>query len=265
LTEDRRLRDKLAKLAAEETGSGERRLSASGTDLARAIIEEIDETILARRLTFRAADGATLALEVANRRLLGLLEAPQDLVSPEHRDRLFTQLPPDDEAALAAVAETLRRFAEGCDGLAVSAAPLGRAIGSGMLGRSAAAVARALGIDLYDRPAAPAAPDPAQGFAAGLARLALAVAEISDGQPAPATGRDADATDRLSCLDAAAIAALEGELGAGAAGAGRFLMLSGTEEALFLGRKADGRAVAALLPVDHAGAVAALWRATGGA
>jgi hypothetical protein len=262
VTEDRRLRDKLAKLASEETGGEVRRLA--GGDLARAILEEIDETILARRLTFRREDGAGLALEVANRRLLGLV-ALRGTFSPEDSDSPFAPLPANDEDALRAAAETLRSFASAHGTLAVTATPLARAIGPGTGGRSAAAIATALGIDLYDRPAPPVTPDPAQGFAPGLARLARAVAAVEDGRPSPATGPDADAVDRLTRLDAALVAALEAELGAGDGGAARFLLLSGAGEALFYGRRPDGRAVAALLPPDHAGPVAALWRATGGA
>jgi hypothetical protein len=262
VTEDRRLRDKLAKLASEETGGGERRLA--GGDLARAILEEIDETILARRLTFRRDDGATLALEVANRRLFGLVVLPGHH-SSEDSDRPVAPLQADDEDALQAVAETLRSFAAGRGTLAVTTAPLGRAVGSGTGGRAAAAIARAMGLDLYDRPAPPVTPDPARGFGAGLARLARAVAVVEDGRPSPATGPDTDAVDRLTRLDATAVAALEAELGAGQGGAARFLLLSGAREALFFGRRPDGRAVAAILPADHAGPVAALWRATGGA
>jgi hypothetical protein len=260
VTEDRRLRDKLAKLAAEESDGGERRLA--GGDLARAILEEIDETILARRLAFRRDDGATLALEVANRRLLGLVELPGD-ISPEDGARLLAPLPADDEDALHAVAEALRGFAAARGTLAVTATPLGRPVGPGTGGRSAAAVARAIGLDLYDRPAPPVTPDPARGFAAGLAQLARAVAAVKDGRPRPATGPDAEAVDRLTRLDADAVAALEGELRDGAEAP--FLLLSGAGEALFFGRTPDGRAVAAILPADHAGPVAALWRATGGA
>lgn len=262
MTEDRRLRDKLAKLAAEETGGGERRLA--GGDLARAILDEIDETILARRLSFRREDGATLAVEVANRRLLALAELPAD-ISQADRARLLAPLPADDEDALQAVAEALRGFASGRGTLAVTATPLGRAVGPGTGGRSAAAIARVLGLDLYDRPAPPVAPDPAEGFGPGLARLAHAVAVVEGGRPLPATGPDADAVDRLTRLDAAAVAALEAELGASDGGEARFLLLSAAGEALFFGRTPEGRAVAAILPAEHAGPVAALWRATGGA
>lgn len=263
MTEDRRLRDKLAKLAAEETGAAERRLA--GDDPVRAMLEEIDETILARRLAFRGTDGAMLSLEAANRRLLGLVEAPDDVSASEDRSSLFAPLPPDDDDALAMVAAALQRFAAGRGPLSVTAAPLGREVGAGTRGRSAAAVAEALGFALYDPPALPVTPDPALGFRAGLAQLALAVLELEDEQPGSATGPDEEAADRLARLDAATVSVLAAELGAGQNGEAGFLLLSGAEEALFVGRKTDGRTVAAVLPVHHADAAAALWRATGGA
>jgi hypothetical protein len=259
VTEDRRLRDKLAKLADEAPEAGARNLQ--GPDLVLAILEEIDETILARRLAFRGGDGATLALEVANRRLLGLVEAPEELLAQRDRDRLLAPLPPEDEAALAAFAEVLARFAEGRASLAVAALPLGRPVGAGMTGRSAAAVAEALGRSLYDR-AAPL--DPAEGFAAGLKALAMASLRVADGVPGPAAGPDAEAVARLGRLDAAAIATLAGEF-EGRPGTAPFLLLAAGGAALFLGLRTDGSGVAALLPAAQAGAVAGLWQATGGA
>jgi hypothetical protein len=263
VTEDRRLRDKLSKLADEETAAGARRLDEG--DRARAILTEIDETILARRLSFRSGDGGTLVLEVANRRLLGLAEVPEKLVAPEDRAGLLAPLPPDDDDALAAVAAALRGFAASPGALTVSAAPLGRAVGSGSRGRSAAALARTLGIDLYDRPAPPLALDPGQGFAAGLARVARAMAAMEAGQPGPASGPDADAVERLGRLAAPAFGALDAELRHGAAEQARFLLLSGAGDALFLARSPTGRAIAAIVSPGHLGALLRLWQATGGA
>jgi hypothetical protein len=262
MSEDGRLRDKLVKLADEENAAGARRLSGADRGLTEAIVEEIDEAILGRRLTFRAEDGAVLALEAANRRLLRLVALPEDIAAAEERAALLAPLPQEDEAALSAVAGAIARFAQGRRELSVVAAPLDRALDPAARGRSAAAVAEALGFALYDRPAPVPMPDPARGFDAGLGRLALAVASVSGDAPSPATGPDADAVGRLSALRREELAGLLAELGAGAAG--RFLLLHGGEEALFVARKTSGRAVVALLPGDRAGAVLALWRATDG-
>lgn len=255
MSEDKRLRDKLAKLADEEAGAGERRLSG---DLVEAMLEEIDEAILGRTLTFRGEDGAMLALQAANRRLLCVTAVPEGLAV--ERAMVLAPLGPEDEAALAAVAGALKAFAAGRREVVVTALPFDQPLDPGMRGRSAAAVAKVLGITLYDRPAPVAMPDPAQGFDAGFARLALAVAAVSGEDPSPATGPDADAVGRLSRFGTDGIAAILREVEAGS-----FVVLAGGTQAVFAGRKPNGRAVVALLPAERAQAAVALWRATGGA
>jgi hypothetical protein len=255
MSEDKRLRDKLAKLADEEAGAGERRLSG---DLVEAVLEEIDEAILGRTLTFRGEDGAVLALQAANRRLLCVTAVPEGLAV--ERAMVLAPLGPEDEAALAAVAGALKAFAAGRREVVVTALPFDQPLDPGMRGRSAAAVAKVLGITLYDRPAPVAMPDPAQGFDAGFARLALAVAAVSGEDPSPATGPDADAVGRLSRFGTDGIAAILREVEAGS-----FVVLAGGTQAVFAGRKPNGRAVVALLPSERAQAAVALWRATGGA
>jgi hypothetical protein len=255
VSEDKRLRDKLAKLADEEAGAGERRLSGA---LVEAMLEEIDEAILGRTLTFRGEDGAVLALQAANRRLLCVTAVPEVLAVD--RAAAMAPLGPEDEAALAAVAGALKAFAEGRREVVVTALPFEQPLDPGMRGRSAAAVAKVLGITLYDRPMPVAMPDPAAGFDAGLVRLALAVAAVAGGEPAPATGPDAEAVGRLSAMGAERIGALLAEVEAGG-----MLVLASGAQAVFAGRKTNGRGVVALLPSDRVQAAVALWRATGGA
>lgn len=259
MSEDRRLRDKLDKLADDESGAGTRRLSAAGRDLTEAILEEIDETILGRTLAFRAADGATLRLRAANRRLLCLVELPGG--QADHA-ALLAPLGPEDEDALTAVAGAIRAFASGRYELWVTATPVERTPDGGMRGRSAAAVAQALGLTLYARPAPVPMPDPAKGFDAGLARLASAVATASGEAPSPATGPDADAVGRLSGLDRKGLQALAKELGP--ARAGKVLLMTAGEETLLVAARSGGRVVLALLPAERAGMAVALWSATGG-
>lgn len=263
MSEDRRLRDKLTKLAADDEGHDMRRLlPGAGGDMTRAILEEIDETILGRTLSFHAPDGATLRIEVANRRLLAFTGYPKGLAPGPEEDKLTTSLAHDDEDALVTVAEAIARFAGDATGLTVRSEPLARSVGPGMLGRSATALARTLGIDLYDRPAPVQMPDPRKGFEAGLGRLALAVAVVSGADPSAATGPDADAVGRLSAMDRDHLARISAELGPETARSGRFLLFYGGEEALFIGQKDASRAVVALVPSEHAGTVAALWKAT---
>lgn len=254
MNEDRRLRDKLARLAAGDDGRPD-----ASRDPLRALLLEIDETILPRALAF-TADTGSLVIEVANRRLQTVVSLPADLA----RDGVIGQLSPDDAEALAAVAGALGDFARRHRGFTVTARPLAGGLDSSGHGRSAAALAEAAGIDLYDAPApAPVpAPDPARGFEPGLARLALASAAVADGMASAATGPDADAVRRLSALSPAPLAALMARLGPAAARPGRFLLVTGGDEALFLGQTEAARAVLALIPADHAGAVVALWHAT---
>lgn len=263
MSDDRRLRDKLTKLAAEEEGDGARRIVTSpGRDMTRAILEEIDETILGRTLVFRAPEGAALHLAVANRRLLAVTAASDTIALAREESRHVVSLGADDEASLSAAAEAIARFAGAVAQLTVTSETLDRSLAAAAHGRSAAAIAATLGIDLYDRPAPVPTPDPGKGFDSGLARLALAVAVVSSADPSPATGPDVDAVGRLSAISRDDLARLLAELGPEEARAGRFLLLHGEEGVLFLGQKDASRAIMALLPHDHAGAVAALWTAT---
>jgi hypothetical protein len=260
VSDERRLRDKLEKLAAEGTGDGAaRRLEASGErDMLRAILEEVDETMLPRTLIFRADDGAILRLEAANRRLLGVA----DVTRETHGSAMLPLLAPDDDGALATVASVLRSFATGRTGLTVTVAPLARGSGPGNRGRAANAVGAALGLELYRSDARLSTSDSAQGFDAGLARAALAIMEISGGQPLPAGGSDPSAVARLAKFDREALAPFAEVLGP--AGGGGFLLLMGEVEALFIGEKPSGSTVVALLPAERAGAVAALWQGAAG-
>ena len=226
------------------------------------MLEEIDESILGRTLTFRGEDGAVLALQAANRRLLCVTELPEGLV--EGGAGLVTApLGPEDEAAMAAVAGALRRFAAGRVALTVTSLPFARPVDPGMRGRSAAAVAQALGITLYDRPVPVAMPDPAQGFDAGLARLALAVAAVS--------GTRVERRDRAGCrgggaTDGAGARGARGADGRSRGGAGAVPPPAPAGHvAVFAARRPSDRAVVALLPADRAQMAVALWRATGGA
>ena len=77
MSDRERLEDKLQKLANADDvfdASG-RVLPLDASDPARAILAEIDETMLARRLTFTNQKGVRVVMDVAGRRLLQLIEA----------------------------------------------------------------------------------------------------------------------------------------------------------------------------------------------
>ncbi|QMU58332.1 MAG: hypothetical protein GKR98_09075 [Boseongicola sp.] len=69
-----RLEQKLAKLRQRERAPGDKRVIREAPEkLLSAILVEIDETILPRRLTFASSDNVSIHLAVANRRLQALV------------------------------------------------------------------------------------------------------------------------------------------------------------------------------------------------
>ena len=97
-----RLKAKLAKLAQRERTAGEARRLKGGDagELIAALVTEIDETILPRRLTL-TLDGAVLHLAVANRRLQAMLApapaiegaAMKGIYPAEYLNRMVDALP----------------------------------------------------------------------------------------------------------------------------------------------------------------------------
>lgn len=243
MSEEKRLRDKLEKLAAAAEPGPRRLLAGPDGDLSRAVLAEIDETVLARRLDFRRPDGAVMSLDVSGRRLLAIAALP------DARADILVPLGSEADAALAAAAEALRRFAAGAETLTVTSRPLDREMQPGALGRSAATLARALGFALYEDEPVPLP----------FAGIATAVLRIEAGRPGTADGPDPAAVARLSALGADAIAALLAQLGPEADRPGRFLLLRGAEEALFVGQEDPGHAIVVLLPAGAAEAVLAEW------
>src|SRR6056297_1357048 len=72
MSDERRLENKLARLAEPAAAPGPgRALSLAGPGGAlRAVLAEIDETVLPRRLHFAAGGAVRLSVEVAERRIL---------------------------------------------------------------------------------------------------------------------------------------------------------------------------------------------------
>ncbi|MDJ0629678.1 MAG: hypothetical protein QNJ44_15580 [Rhodobacter sp.] len=70
-TDRKRLQDKLAKLATEEstTNDGWRRIGGPSTDLLSAVATEIDETLYPVKISLRNASGEVVDLAVGHRRL----------------------------------------------------------------------------------------------------------------------------------------------------------------------------------------------------
>lgn len=128
MSEFARLEEKLAKLRQRERAPGEgRKLRGAGPDvLLAAIITEIDETILPRRLTFETPEGA-VHLAVANRRLQALL-APAPAALPA--GLVGHALPDVEDPALAELGQALKAVLANADAVGVTAMRLNEAFGS---------------------------------------------------------------------------------------------------------------------------------------
>ncbi len=123
-----RLEEKLAKLRQRERAVGEgRKLRGVGADaLLAAIVTEIDETILPRRLIFETPGGA-VHLAVANRRLQALL-APAPETLPEALEG--HALPDVEDPALAELGQALKALLADAEAVPVSAIRLTETFGS---------------------------------------------------------------------------------------------------------------------------------------
>lgn len=112
-----RLHDRLAKLRQRERAQGERRkLKGSGGDaLLAALVTEIDETILPRRLSFETP-GGTVHIAAGNRRLQALLApAPENVP-----DGLAGHAMPDiEDPKLAELGAALKALFDGADGVQI--------------------------------------------------------------------------------------------------------------------------------------------------
>ncbi len=171
-----RLQDKLAKLSAATEGadSGGRNIRAvDKKGLLLAILHEIDETILARELTFQNDAGSALVLEVAARRLLGLAEQSGAAKSPSYDTILRQSFSEPSETLFGALAALLDEFLEGASKLVVRSKKLSRATDPSEIGCSAEALAQAWSLDLYDGDGSAAA-DQLDEFFAECAEISLA-------------------------------------------------------------------------------------------
>jgi len=140
VTDLRRLKHKIARLAAsgnEIDAAGRDLGPASGRDGLLAILQEIDETILPSKLTFRIEDIVDVELEVANRRLLSFNGA---IVPTDDKGR---------DLLIAALEQAVEGLFAGTGSPKVTASPINRKIGPDEIGCSSTMLAKVWGIDLY--------------------------------------------------------------------------------------------------------------------
>lgn len=190
-----RLEDKLAKLRERERPSGEaRRLRGGDAEaLIGALVTEIDETILPRRLTFRIEGRGEIHLAVANRRLQAVL-APLPETAGTY-DLAGRALADEEDPGIAELHRILAALFQGAGVIEVVA---GRQSGGGFasdVGVPARILARVWNVE--DRQAPEADPRAAiAGFVAGIGDEALAWLVI-EGEDVTDQGGDAERLTRL--------------------------------------------------------------------
>lgn len=200
-----RLEDKLNKLRQRERAPGEgRKLRASGAEaLLAAIVTEIDETILPRRLTFTLENGTAIHLAAANRKLQALLSPAPDGFDADLADQ---ELPDADDPKVASLAVGLRNILEGAETLRLSAIRP-KSLFASDVGVTTSQLKRAWGVS--EQGAGAEEKDPSEllsGFLSGLGDDALAWLRI-EGEAVTDQGGDEKA---LAALGESAAVFLDG-------------------------------------------------------
>lgn len=183
----RRLKDKINKLAAPPSPAPEGRvilLGSHGTPLA-AILREVDETVLPRRLIFRRGEG-TLTVAAGNRRLISV-DTAEGPGAGEAADILGVTLTQPDVAMLGQLRLALTASLPGNDPIVVTITPPTDNKVDFAAGTTAFALASAWGVDISSPEATederPEALDTFLGMAPSTARawLRITSGEIADG------------------------------------------------------------------------------------
>ncbi|NNE81078.1 MAG: hypothetical protein HKN18_12490 [Silicimonas sp.] len=203
MSEFARLEEKLAKLRHRERAPGEvRKLRGADADaLVQALVTEIDETILPRRLTLTAGPVA-LHLAVANRRLQALLAPTPDIKGAgELADKA---LPDAEDPAVPALLQVVTRAFSDGHPVEVSAMRLRAQFGSDV-GVPANLLARAWNV----KPTAPTPKNPGDvlgGYLQEISTDAIAWLRIEGEEVTDQNGPE----DRVAALGEQAAVFLDG-------------------------------------------------------
>lgn len=150
-----RLKDKLAKLNAsgERTSVHGREIRAAGKDGMRlAFLQEIDETILARELTFQNEGGVTLKIQAASRRLLRLSDYSSKEGSSVYDGYLKQNASNNDLPFVDAIAPVLCEFLDKTSRLRVHSKNLTDGGDPSDIGCSPGELAQFWSLELYENP-----------------------------------------------------------------------------------------------------------------
>ncbi|MGB5871970.1 MAG: hypothetical protein WBH04_17405 [Albidovulum sp.] len=155
MTDEPAVSRKLAALGADKSifRQGARVLSngKSPTPLA-ALLDEVDNTVLKRDLTFRLAD-SLLSMTVAGRRVLTLVAASQDL--SDAQALIALPLSHDEPEGFTALTAVLQQFTGQKDSLTVESAHSANTGSPTSIGIPVSRLAEALGLDLDAAPPSP--------------------------------------------------------------------------------------------------------------
>lgn len=200
MSEFARLEEKLAKLRARERATDEKRkLRGAGADaLLAALVTEIDETILPRKLSFSTPSGQ-VHLAVANRRLQALL-GPAPASVPE--DLVGHALPDAEDPKLAELGTALKTVFAEADGVNIFASRLKETFASD-IGVPAVQLPRVWSVD------APTAADPSETLERFLSGLDLETAAWLRIEGEEVTGQGG-AEERVAKLGETAAVFLDG-------------------------------------------------------
>lgn len=125
MTKSENLLERITRIA--ETGTiykQGRRVLTDGNNNAilPAMLQEIDETILARELTFHSDTGNRIALIAKGRRLWRISEVEPKSLLPKGADLVSVNLSGDDDATMSTLTKLMHNFAETAKTLSVSIA-----------------------------------------------------------------------------------------------------------------------------------------------
>lgn len=196
----RRLENKLAQLGAAgqpRDGKG-RELAAPETgNLLIGILHEIDETILARTVTFQNDSGSTMGLEIANRRLLCVSHLSPDFPSRFHNILLGQTFSESAGPLVDALADLFGVILSDTGNVFVTSARLDRVIDPSEIGCSPAGLAKAWALRLY--PQSESAADMIDRWVTACAEVSTACIRL-EGNQISQTGGDDQQVARLGKL-----------------------------------------------------------------
>ena len=233
MSDQKRLKSTLAKLGQ---GPRDRRFSARDEiSVLTSILTEVSETILTRRLTFSGDGGATLWIDVSNRRIITVEGLDADNfaeLDDDGRDNL--------RAKLVAALPTNGRFS-------VQTAPVPDGVSLDLVGVSVQSLADAWGCDLYDADPVSANLSPGS-IIASLNDIAIGSVDVPGAEIGAYKGEDRW-RDPLNTIVAEALDDLRDRVLAGAKGGVRVMALRGANAMLLVA--VDGKdAHLSVLPAD---------------